>query len=230
MAWRCCPTRRHLPDESASRLAVNELAFLLKLLHSSVGTLTSEFMSKRPISSFFQPVKKSRTASTSPGPVASSLANQHVSREKPCKEEHFTLFCDLDGVLVDFDAGVQKLFGKPADQVPSNRLWPAIHDSSKHFFRDLSWMADGEELWDALQRSPCTVNILTGVSMRGAVVQDKYEWCRQHLCVETNLVDMTGRSGKNHEPANPKVKRKPGVVNVITCWSKNKRFESQPGQ
>jgi hypothetical protein len=197
---------------------VNEIVCAIT---SFLLTSTSNFMSERPISSFFQPAKKRR--------ASSSLGDQHHSHEKVSKKEKYTLFCDLDGVLVDFDAGVRKMFGKPAHQVPPNRLWPAIHKST-HFFRDLPWMIDGEELWEALRKSPYTVNILTGVSMRGAIVQDKYEWCQRELCVETNLVDFTGVTGKKHEPANPNVKRKTGVVNVITCWSKNKCFESQPGQ
>jgi hypothetical protein len=214
------PIRRQLTFESTCWLAVNGIAFVLNVT-SFLFTLKSKTMSKRPISSFFQPVKKLR--------ASPSRGDQHASHEKKGTKEKYTLFCDLDGVLVDFDAGVRKIFGKPAQQVPPNRLWPAIH-KSKHFFRDLPWMTDGEELWDALQKSPYSVNILTGVSMRGEIVQDKYEWCQRELCVETNLVDFTGVSGKKHEPAHPNVKRKTGVVNVITCWSKNKCFESKPGQ
>jgi hypothetical protein len=221
MAMVVIPIRRHLTCESTWWLALHEIAIAINVT-SFLLTPTSKTMSKRPISSFFQPVKK-RRASASPSD------EQHASHEKTGKKEKHTLFCDLDGVLVDFDAGVRKIFGKPAHEVPPNRLWPAIH-SSKHFFRDLPWTIDGEELWDALQKSAHSVNILTGISMRGAIVQDKYEWCKRELCIETNLVDFTGISGKKHEPAHPNVKRRTGVVNVITCWSKNKCFESRPGQ
>jgi hypothetical protein len=203
------------------------------LLWSSAGRFT---MSKRPISSFFQPTnnaagKKTRvTAASGSDNDAATHDNAHRDSSIDSGKTQFTVFCDLDGVLVDFDAGVNKLLGKSPDQVPPSRLWPAIH-GAPHFYRDLPWTADGEELWEALRSSPVTLNVLTGVSARGGIVQDKYEWCQRELCVETTLVDMTGPVGsKKHEPAHSNVRRKPGVVNVITCWSKNKHCESKRGQ
>jgi PAS domain-containing protein len=193
-------------------------------------------MYKRPISSFFQPVKKQATGKKSRANATSGIgdAATHDSARADSSlssgKNQYTVFCDLDGVLVDFDAGVRRLLGKSPDQVPSKRLWPAIH-GAPHFYRDLPWMEDGEELWEALRRTPFPLNILTGVSARGGIVQDKYLWCQRELCVETALVDMTGLAGnKRHEPAQSNVRRKHGVVNVITCWSKNKHCESKRGQ
>jgi hypothetical protein len=134
----------------------------------------------------------------------------------------FRIFCDLDGVLVDFDAGVVKLCGKPPSQISSGLLWSSIAKAGSSFFTDLPWCTDGLELWNAIR--PYRPTILTGVS-RAAVAVDKAAWCKRELCVETNHVDMAAKK-KAHEPVTGF--RKQGVTNVITCWSKNKHRESGP--
>jgi hypothetical protein len=134
----------------------------------------------------------------------------------------FRIFCDLDGVLTDFDAGVVKLCGKPPSQISSGLLWSSIAKAGPSFFEDLGWCSDGLELWNAIL--PYRPTILTGVS-RAAVAAPKAAWCKRELCVETNHVDMAAKK-KAHEPVTGF--RKQGVCNVITCWSKNKHRESGP--
>jgi hypothetical protein len=135
----------------------------------------------------------------------------------------FRIFCDLDGVLVDFDAGVVKLCGKPPSQISSGLLWSSIAKAGTSFFEDLPWCTDGLELWNAIR--PYRPTILTGVS-RAAVAADKAAWCKRELCVETNHVDMAAKK-KAHEPVTG-FRKQGGVTNVITCWSKNKHRESGP--
>ena len=36
------------------------------------------------------------------------------------------LFLDLDGVLADFDRGVEAVTGKRPDQLPVRRMWQAL--------------------------------------------------------------------------------------------------------
>ena len=134
----------------------------------------------------------------------------------------FRIFCDLDGVLTDFDAGVVALCGKPPSEISSGLLWSSIAKAGPSFFEDLAWCSDGLELWNAIL--PHRPTILTGVS-RAAVAKDKAAWCKRELCVETNHVDMAAKK-KAHEPVTGF--RKQGVTNVITCWSKNKHRESGP--
>jgi hypothetical protein len=152
----------------------------------------------------------------------SSLLTAFRPKKATRKDGEYTLFCDLDGVLVDFEQGVQDLFGKTPDQVPSRVLWPAIHKNSE-FYSSLQWMSDGKKLWDALRTTK--PYILTGCSAASASSQ-KFEWCKRELGCETNHVDMAAPK-KRHERVSGK--KKQGMVNVITCWSKNKHCESAPG-
>jgi FMN phosphatase YigB (HAD superfamily) len=55
----------------------------------------------------------------------------------------FNLFCDLDGVLVNFDNGVFRIIGKyPRDISNVGYLWATIN-KKKNFWIDLDWMSDG---------------------------------------------------------------------------------------
>jgi len=147
----------------------------------------------------------------------------------PCKKSSsaasYTIFCDLDGVLVDFNAGVTRLLGKPSDQIPGRVLWPAIHRQSD-FYQNLPWTSDGEALWEALRSSiisivdenttaeePTTttttphnigaVHILTGVSHGPGVSQQKYLWCLRELCVEVQHVNMAAPKRKHERVGAP---------------------------
>jgi len=190
---------------------------------------------QKPLAAFFQPASSKKKRARKEEEESPSLENSN--KDHPALSS-YKIFCDLDGVLVDFDAGVARLLnGRKPDQVSAGLLWSTIH-ATPHFYRDLPWTTDGETLWEFLRKQQNhdlahPITILTGVSQRsGTVVHDKYQWCQRELCVETNLVDMTGPpgSGKKHLLSKSGMKRKPDVVNVVTCWSRNKHCESKPGQ
>ena len=171
-----------------------------------------------------------------------------INPDKPSSAVYYTIFCDLDGVLVDFNAGVTRLLGKPPDQVPGRLLWPAIHRQSD-FYRNLPWTPDGEALWEALRSSiirtaredktttseesttattPTTsrniaaVHILTGVSHGPGVSQQKYQWCLRELCVEVQHVNMAAPKRK-HERV--RVPPRNGLAEEPTRTIHNKKNE-----
>jgi hypothetical protein len=150
------------------------------------------------------------------------------ARKEPRKRQ---IFCDLDGVLVDFEKGVVELTGmKPGKS--NTRMWPAISKKS-NFYRHLAWTSDGNELWEAIR--PLRPNILTGVSRGPGVSQDKFEWCKRELCVEVTWRDMAASQQKHvlvrHAGQSPRSNNNDdhAVCTVITCWSANKHFECRPG-
>ena len=50
------------------------------------------------------------------------------------------LFCDLDGVLVDFNAGVKSIFRKKPEEISPKFLWPRLRTTNR-FYADLPWMS-----------------------------------------------------------------------------------------
>lgn len=99
--------------------------------------------------------------------------------------EHYTIYCDLDGVLVDLKRGVEDITGT---QIPSGgmnlmrqlvRLRRNPDIDMTEFFRNLNWTADGMALWDFIK--PYHPIILTGGSDGQDVNQGKNAWVARNL-------------------------------------------------
>ena len=137
----------------------------------------------------------------------------------------YKIFCDLDGVLVDFDQGVQRLLHCPPSKLIKGTMWKHIARANA-FYEHLPWTVDGKKLWKAIR--PLQPDILTGVPYPKSSRVEKYNWCRRELGLdELNHVDMAAGC-KDHECVNGSCLRE-GVTNIITCWSNNKHYESRYG-
>lgn len=157
----------------------------------------------------------------SPSRKSSTELRSSVSAQMPTRQ--FKVFCDLDGVLVDFAAGVERVTGARPEQISKSRMWRAL-SKEKEFYSNLPWMKDGKKLWDAIR--PLGPDILTGVPMNECSRTEKATWCMRELGVETNHVDAAGPRDSHKVVAGRKRKN---VTNVITCWSRNKHVESRTG-
>jgi hypothetical protein len=96
------------------------------------------------------------------------------------------LFCDLDGVLVDFDRGVFEITGKYPHQFKNvGYMWSAL-EKDPTFWVKLHWTRDGQMLWDFISQNNTKFNvqILTGLP-EGNLKQSsdgfKRAWCNYHL-------------------------------------------------
>jgi len=89
------------------------------------------------------------------------------------------IFCDLDGVLADFEQGVRNRFKKNVDEIKPSLMWGVIN-RSKTFFETLDWMPKGRELWSQIEHyNPI---ILTGVPPGSATAaEQKIRWCQREL-------------------------------------------------
>jgi hypothetical protein len=150
------------------------------------------------------------------------------------KTRNFSIFCDLDGVLVDFNAGVKRLNkGKGVDVLARKQMWSSIARAG-NFFLNLPWTTDGKVLWNKIVENGYYPSILTGIPFIKGSREQKFSWCERELkyafdslgkSVIFNHVDYA--SPKNgHERKSGSIRRGENIVNVITCWSQNKHFES----
>jgi hypothetical protein len=90
----------------------------------------------------------------------------------------YKIYCDLDGVLADFDKGVKKLTGKYPHEQPSKDMWKAIY-SVPDFFQSLDWIPEGKNLWNYIKAwNPA---ILTGLPASADGAKQKQFWCANHL-------------------------------------------------
>ncbi len=114
------------------------------------------------------------------------------------EQPQYQIYCDLDGVLAAFDAGVKQLTGRYPHELNKKDMWEAIY-SIPNFFESLPWIPEGKTLWNYIK--PLNPIILTGLPASSNGEQQKRIWCAAHL-------------GNN--------------VPVIVCKSKDKQQYAQP--
>jgi len=110
------------------------------------------------------------------------------------------LFLDLDGVLADFDRGVQAVTGKRPEELSLKAMWSALARAPR-FFETLEFMAEAEVLWRFC--APHNPTILTGLPLGAWAPEQKRRWVARMLGAE---------------------------VPVITCMSREKPRWSGPGR
>eukprot|EP00928_Gymnodinium_smaydae_P062450 TRINITY_DN46307_c0_g1_i1.p1 TRINITY_DN46307_c0_g1~~TRINITY_DN46307_c0_g1_i1.p1 ORF type:complete len:395 (-),score=39.13 TRINITY_DN46307_c0_g1_i1:187-1233(-) len=111
---------------------------------------------------------------TAPNGSASLFDDDGISPYPPC------LYCDLDGVLCDFEAAVANVFQTSFEDIDRKDMWrrlPSIRD----FYSDLPWTVDGKELWTAI--ASLQPVILSGVpeSWGRVARSQKIRWVRREL-------------------------------------------------
>lgn len=100
------------------------------------------------------------------------------------------IFCDLDGVLADFDQGVYALTHKYPSQLKSSIMWSMINRSTD-FFETLPWIEEGRQLWEQIkQYDPI---ILTGIPNTPGAEEQKRAWCARELGPDIHVITCASR-------------------------------------
>ena len=101
--------------------------------------------------------------------------------------EDIRIFCDLDGVLVDFNRGFKNLEENSDKLTPKeydkehgkHSMWKIIDPEGEKFWIRLKWTKDGRELWDYLTRYKPI--ILSSPSRSKHSIPGKMEWIKRNL-------------------------------------------------
>jgi hypothetical protein len=82
-------------------------------------------------------------------------------KDEEMREKKYVIFCDMDGVLVDFDEGYKQITGvttQHADSQGKDEFWKLFRDglkdkdiSERSYWANLDWMPDGKQLWDYIK-------------------------------------------------------------------------------
>jgi hypothetical protein len=95
--------------------------------------------------------------------------------------QQYKIFCDMDGVLVDFDEGYKKLTNKDIKGVFNNdkEFWDPISKAGEAFWTELEWMSDGKQLWKYIEKY--NPKLLSAPSREESSKIGKRTWVKRNL-------------------------------------------------
>jgi cytidyltransferase-like protein len=94
----------------------------------------------------------------------------------------FKIYCDMDGVLVDFEKGYEELTGvdlKGSHVNGDASFWQPIADAGESFWTDLNWMSDGMDLWEYIKRY--NPKLLSAPSRDKSSRTGKQKWVEENI-------------------------------------------------
>jgi len=94
----------------------------------------------------------------------------------------YKIYCDMDGVLVDFESGYEKLTGidlKGEYRPGVEDFWKPIEQAGVKYWASLKWMPDGKQLWGYIKQY--TPELLSAPSKSESSKIGKYVWVRNNL-------------------------------------------------
>jgi len=93
----------------------------------------------------------------------------------------YTIYCDMDGVLVDFERGYAELTNTTPSKSFNGKseFWEPINKAGAEWWANLDWMSDGQELWSYIKKY--NPYILSAPSWDPSSRVGKEAWCKMHL-------------------------------------------------
>jgi len=92
----------------------------------------------------------------------------------------YKIYCDMDGVLVDFEKGYFDLTGREASyKTNPEEFWKPITDAGVKFWTGLQWMPDGKQLWDYIKGY--NPELLSAPSREESSKIGKFVWVKRNI-------------------------------------------------
>jgi len=93
----------------------------------------------------------------------------------------YKIYCDMDGVLADFERGYEELTGIDlrGEFQKGDDFWDPISEKGVGFWAGLKWMPDGQKLWSYLK--PFKPDLLSAPSREDSSRIGKHVWVKHKL-------------------------------------------------
>ena len=97
------------------------------------------------------------------------------------------IFCDMDGVLVDFDGAFERNHGVLPYKLPRQELWQIVLDTTDYWV-NLPKLGDADKLINYLNQY--CFQILTGLPLYGfdKAEKEKRQWLKKHYGIENGVI------------------------------------------
>ena len=124
--------------------------------------------------------------------------------EEELDKKEYTIYSDMDGVLVDFDERFKRFSGGISpkdyeDKYGKDKFWDLIDkETGVRFWVGMPWMSDGKQLWDYIKTYNPT--LLSSPSRSNSSRMGKRIWRKRNL-PSTKLV--LAQASKKQNYANP---------------------------
>lgn len=81
---------------------------------------------------------------------------KQLKEEQSSESQKYQIYCDMDGVLVDFDKQFEKIGKMPPrqfkDKYGTPKFWELIDKAGHEFWSEMEWMPNGKQLWDYIKK------------------------------------------------------------------------------
>jgi len=120
-------------------------------------------------------------------------------------EQKYKIFCDMDGVITDFDEQFKKLSGgiPPAEYEATNgksAFWTLVDNGGVGFWVGMPWMPNGKKLWEYISKYNPT--ILSAPSMQNESRLGKRLWVRNNLNPKPKVILASAANKQNYSGTN----------------------------
>ena len=133
------------------------------------------------------------------------LYKQLREDETQSEEQKYKIFCDMDGVLTNFDTRFKSI--NPEKLSPTqytnkygvSKFWDIITKEGVGFWVGMEWMSDGKELWDFIKDKQPT--LLSAPSRDPSSRLGKRLWVKNNI-PGTNLTLASAEKKQNYSGTN----------------------------
>ena len=84
------------------------------------------------------------------------IYRQIKEEEQAAQVSQYKIFCDMDGVLCDFDARLEQFGGMLPQEYESKygtkKFWELVDKVGVQFWSQMPWMSDGKILWNHIKQ------------------------------------------------------------------------------